>query len=228
MKVWMFVEGKSDSVGLKALFNSWQQDLDAEGWGIRIVPLKSKFDYFKLIGVSVTEKLLENQSDIVVGLPDLYPCRNFNSTKYKHENFGDIVLVQNRLVKESLNNELEVRDRKTSMARFYASALKHDLEMLLLSAYGQLCNQLGSGSNPRRIRCPENQNQDRPPKKVVSEYFRRYSSKSYQEARDAPAILRKASLREVVLTEEGTPRCPTFKEMLDWVGEKTGVPAYRP
>ena len=59
MKVWMFVEGDSDSLGLKALFDNWIKDLNANGWGIRIVPLKNKSRYFEFIGISVTDKLME-------------------------------------------------------------------------------------------------------------------------------------------------------------------------
>lgn len=227
MNVWIFVEGKSDELGLMALFDSWKKELRKSGWGIKIVSLRNKPKYFKLIGSSVAEKLLQNENDIVVGLPDLYPCRQFEKTQYKHNNLAEIQSLQARLVKKILENEQIASDMQSYMDRFFASSLKHDLEMLLLAAHEQLCQRLDLRRNPARIAHPENQNQSRPPKKVIVEYFKKRSSpKSYQETRDAPAILRKATLREIALIEQGNPRCPAFKSMLDWVGEKTGVPAY--
>ena len=227
MNVWIFVEGKSDELGLMALFESWKKELKKRGWGIKIISLRNKPEYFKLIGSSVAEKLLQNETDIVVGLPDLYPCRQFEKTQYKHNNLTEIQSLQIRLVKKILENESTINDMQSYMGRFYASTLKHELEMLLLAAHEQLCQRLGLRRNPSRIAHPENQNQSRPPKKVIAEYFRKRSSPiSYQETKDAPAILRKATLREIVLNEQDKPRCPAFKGMLDWVGEKTGVPAY--
>lgn len=227
MKVWIFVEGRSDELGLMALFESWKKELNNYGWGIKIISLRNKPQYFKLIGSSVAEKLLQNNTDIVVGLPDLYPCKQFEETQYKHNNITEIQLLQTRLVKKVLEDELMRKDLQSYIGRFYASTLKHDLEMLLLAAHEQLCQRLDLRRNPRRIANPENQNQSHPPKKVIIDYFKQRSSpKSYQETRDAPAILREATLREMVLTEQGRPRCPAFKSMLDWVGEKTGVQAY--
>ena len=52
---------------------------------------------------------------------------------------------------------------------------------------------------------PEEQNQDKPPKKIVQALFSRYLRKSYRENVDSLAILRNAELRDVA------EQCPTFR-----------------
>ena len=103
---------------------------------------------------------------------------------------------------------------------FNASALKHDLEVLLLAATSQLQSRLKMSNRPSGWRRPpEDQNQDRPPKRIVEDLFRRELKRSYRENTDSDAILRNADLRKVA------KQCPTFRAMIDWIGEKTGVRA---
>ena len=104
--------------------------------------------------------------------------------------------------------------------RSLASALKHDLEMLLLATGAQLREILGGSQIGKGTPAPENQNQATPPKKLVKQLFLSKTKRSYRETVDAPAILRRACLRDIA------SQCPKFKEMLDWVGEKTGALAY--
>lgn len=218
MKVWIFVEGSSDVRALSALWSGWEQKLREKGWGIKPIHLKNKSNYFKDIGPRAIEKLLHDTSDLVVGLPDLYPNRN---QKYKHDNLEELQDVQTRLVNQSLLQKVKRTDIDSYMARFYASALKHDLEVLLLAATSQLQSRLRMSNRPGGWRRPpEEQNQDRPPKRIVEELFRVNLKRSYRENTDSDAILRGADLREV------TEQCPTFRAMIDWIGEKTGVPGY--
>ena len=37
MKVWIFVEGKSDVQALLALWSGWKQKLSEKGWGIQLI-----------------------------------------------------------------------------------------------------------------------------------------------------------------------------------------------
>ena len=222
MKVWIFVEGSSDVRALSALLNGWKQNLSTKGWGIQLIPLESKSKYFRKIGSRATEKLANDARDLVVGLPDLYPNRDYADTEYKHNNLQELQGVQRRLVKQHLQQQMGRRaDVDSHIAHFYASALKHDLEVLLLAATSQLQSRLKMSNMPRSWRQPpENQNQDRPPKRIVEELFRINLKRSYRENTDSDAILRKADLREVA------EQCPTFCAMIDWIGEKTGVPGY--
>ena len=221
MKVWIFVEGSSDVKALSALLNGWKQNLSAKGWGIQIIPLENKSKYFRKIGSRATEKLINDARDLVVGLPDLYPNRDYANTEYKHDNLGELRNVQTRLVKQNLQQEVRRADVDSHIARFYASALKHDLEVLLLAATSQLQSRLKMSNRPSGWRQPpEEQNQDKPPKRIVEELFRRHRRQSYKETNDSYAILTDADLREVA------EQCPTFRAMIDWIGGKTGVPGY--
>ena len=222
MKVWVFVEGSSDVRALSALWSDWNQNLREEGWGIKPIPLRSKSNYFEDIGSRAIEKLLHDTSDLVVGLPDLYPNRDYAKTDYRHNNLQELQGVQKRLVERHLQQQMGRRtDIDSHIARFYASALKHDLEVLLLAATSQLQSRLKMSNKPSGWRQPpEEQNQDRPPKRIVEYLFQRELKRSYRENTDSNAILRDADLREVA------EQCPTFCAMIDWIGEKTGVPGY--
>ena len=221
MKVWIYVEGRSDVQALSALWSGWQQQLREKGWGIQLIPLENKPNYFRKIGSRATEKLANDTRDLVVGLPDLYPNRDYADTGYKHDNLEELRDVQTRLVKQNLQQAVRRADVGRYIARFYASALKHDLEVLLLAATSQLQSRLKMSNRPSGWRQPpEEQNQDRPPKRIVEELFRRELKRSYKQTTDSYAILRNADLREVA------EQCPTFRAMIDWIGGKTGVPGY--
>lgn len=218
MKVWIFVEGSSDVQALSALWTDWQQRLGKKGWGIQLIPLEGKSKYFRKIGARATEKLVNNACDLVVGLPDLYPNRGYANTEYRHDDLEELRAVQTRLVKQQMGRRTDIN---SYMARFYASALKHDLEVLLLAATSQLQSQLKMSNRPSGWRQPpEEQNQEKPPKKIVEELFRRRGKWAYREIADSTAILRDADLRQVA------EQCPTFCAMIDWIGEKTGVSGY--
>ena len=148
MKVWIFVEGDSDVKALSALLNGWKQNLSTKGWGIQVIPLDSKSKYFRKIGSRATEKLANDAHDLVVGLPDLYPNGNYANTNYRHNNLQELQGVQTRLVKRHLQ-QMGRPDINSHMARFYPSALKHDLEVLLLAATNQLQSRLNYNRSPR-------------------------------------------------------------------------------
>ena len=222
MKVWIFVEGKSDVQALSALWSGWKQRLGKKDWGIQLIPLANKSNYFRKIGPRAVEKLVYDTRDLAVGLPDLYPNRDYANTDYRHNNLQELQDVQARLVKQHLQQQMGRRaDVDSYIARFYASALKHDLEVLLLAATSQLQSRLKMSNRPSGWRRPpEEQNQDRPPKRIVEELFQRELKRSYRENTDSDAILRDADLREVA------KQCPAFRAMIDWIGGETGVPGY--
>ena len=222
MKVWIFVEGKSDVQALSALWSGWKQQLGKKDWGVQLIPLANKSNYFRKIGPRAVEKLVYDTRDLAVGLPDLYPNRDYANTDYRHNNLQELQDVQARLVKQHLQQQMGRRaDVDSYIARFYASALKHDLEVLLLAATSQLQSRLKMSNRPSGWRRPpEEQNQDRPPKRIVEELFQRELKRSYRENTDSDAILRDADLREAA------KQCPAFRAMIDWIGGKTGVRGY--
>ncbi|RKY10321.1 MAG: hypothetical protein DRP65_06830 [Planctomycetota bacterium] len=232
MKVWVYVEGQADRVALEALWENWRKALRSKGHGIKIVTLDNKSNFFKKIGPRVSEKLVGEASDIVVGLPDLYPNSPYQSTKYKHSDIDELKRVQQKEVSAALEQTYSYskQEVKKLLERFLGAALKHDLEMLLLAAKDELrsylrtSDQLGSWKNP-----VEEQDQERPPKYIVEELFVTKSSqkRAYRDTIHARAVLQKVSDIKKIIFANNQIQCPIFKSVLDWIGEKTGVPAYQ-
>ena len=101
---------------------------------------------------------------------------------------------------------------------------------LLLAAVEHLRAALGTRERLGTWRTPvEDQDQARPPKRVVEELFRTKSceKREYRDTRDARSVLaRVENVRDILYTESGQVTCPVFKAMLDWLGGRLGTPAY--
>jgi len=231
VKVWVYVEGVADERALQALWASWLDALRLKGRGIKIVPLDDKSRFFGKIGHRAAEKLCASEDDVVVGLPDLYPSSGFEHTPYRHSDLDELRNVQVRCVRKALMEVYGLSRTRADAAldRFLPSALKHDLEMLLLAAKEQLRRYLHTSDRLGTWRRPvEDQDQEHPPKRVVEDLFRTKSAKkrAYRDTRDASGILRTTSdIKAVLYDEQGRLQCPVFKEMLEWIGSRTGVPA---
>lgn len=232
MKVWIYVEGVSDKLALLTLWKSWCERLRTKGYGIKIIPLDGKSKFFRKIGHLVAEKLIANEEDIVVGLPDLYPNRPYVGTKSEHSNMIELKSVQKKLVCDALQEVFGVNKQRAKqlLERFSPSALKHDLEMLLLAAQGELRSYLGTPDSLGNWCNPvEDQNQDQPPKRIVEELFRTKSKtkRAYRDTKDASAILRNVTdIKTIIYDEHKQIKCLIFKGLVDWIGEKTEIPAY--
>ena len=230
MKAWIFVEGESDCIALNTLWTGWRESLRRVGWGIQIIPLANKAQFFRKIGPRAAEKLTNNEDDLAVGLPDLYPNHDYMSSEYRHNNIGELKTVQAKLVEKALTEVFGLSKVKSTavLGRFHPTALKHDLEMLLLAAREQLRTVLGTTDALGNWRHPiEEQNQMNPPKHVVEDLFRRKKGRRYRDTVDARAVLERATDINMILYDSGGQlQCPVFKELLDWIGAKTGVHAY--
>lgn len=227
MKVWFLVEGRSDSAALTALWSDWKKNLEEHGWGLRFVTLENKSKYLRKVGVRTTEKLQNDSKDLVVGLPDLYPNMDFGNTVFRHNSLSDLQNLQIRLVRQEVKKRVRSKEVECCMSRFYASAMKFDLEMLILAAHNHLQERLELSRLQKTWRVPpEEQNQNKPPKKIVQQLFMTKLNRSYREITDCQAILRNADILEVLYDENDRIQCPVFCAMLDWIGSKTGVSAY--
>jgi hypothetical protein len=232
VKAWVYVEGESDVLALNALWQPWLSRLRAERHTIEIIALIDKARYFKKIGARAADKLAASPDDVVVGLPDLYPSRPYEGTEFAHTDFVQLQTVQRALVKKALENRGDVGAGNAAglLERFYASALKHDLEMLLLAAADQLRDVLGTRERLGKWRKPvEDQDQAEPPKHIVEQLFLAKSAdrRAYRDTRDAPSVLRRVQdIRSILFTEHGQLTCPVFKDMLDWLGHRLGIPPY--
>jgi hypothetical protein len=229
MKVWVYVEGDSDRLALLQLWRPWQCELRSKGWGVRIVPLDNKAKFLKKIGVRAAEKLVGDELDLVVGLPDLYPAHTEGDPEFHHCDLAGLVALQQRQVERALRESFGRPDVGSLMPRFHPAALKHDLEVLLLAAKDALQAHLGTKRTLGIQWCnpPEDQNQQQPPKYIVEELFRTELKRKYRDTTDAPNVLRRTSTqREVLFDEHEAVQCPVFKGVVDWIGGLTGVPGY--
>jgi hypothetical protein len=229
VKVWVYVEGESDRLALLALWTSWQRELKIAGWGIRIMPLDNKAKLLRKIGTLAAEKLVGDNCDLVVALPDLYPVLSDGDAAFRHSNMTELVAVLRNEVEGALKERFQRGETQLLMQRYYPAALKHDLEVLLLAGKDALRTHLGT---PRNLGTqwrnpPEDQDQQKPPKYVVEELFRTELKRRYRDTTDAPNILRRTSTqREVLFDERKAIQCPVFKGVVDWIGGLTGVPGY--
>lgn len=232
MNIWIYVEGRSDEIGLLALWKDWKGMLQKAGHQMYLIPLGGKPNLFKKIGGRTAHKLYDSEKNIVVGLPDLYPNKDFQNTSWKHDDLLELQEVQKREVSTALKNiyDLNKTQVKKSLERFYPSALKHDLEMLLLAAQDKLRSYLGTSNHLGNWHRPvEDQNQNEPPKRIVKQLFKTKSKRkrSYRETKDAHAILSKVNnLKEIIYDNNNQIQCPVFKNLLDWIGKQTKVSAY--
>lgn len=235
MKVWVYVEGPSDVHGLGALWTDWRERLGKQGVGIAILDLANKAQFLRKIGHRAAQKLAEYPRDLVVALPDLYPVEPFRASDYEHNDVRTLSLLQEKAVKKHLTTTFGQREHAASlnMCRFLGRALRHDFEMLLLAASNDLKAFLGTKEDiSRRWRQPvEDQNCQHPPKRIVEELFRTKHPKriAYRDVLHGPQVLGRASgrIESLLFDSNRIVQCPVFKEVLDWIGERTGVPAYK-
>lgn len=229
MKAWIFVEGRSDVLGLESLWKSWRDRLREKRHGLVVIPLDTKPNLLKKLGHRTAEKLMGNDSDLVVGLPDLHPIQPFEGTDLAHTDASSLKQLQRSSVRNALVStyHLSSKQANSNLDRFLPAVFKYDFEMLLLAARNALRNVLGTEDRLEKWRIPvEDQNFDRPPKRVVEDLFRTKGKKrNYLDTRDAPKILGKVTdLGAILRTDSGVVTCPEFVEVLRWLGERLGEP----
>ncbi len=233
MKVWVYVEGESDKLALRQLWAEWLCQLRSNGHGLRLIPLGGKDKFLRKIGPRGAEKLAGDKDDLVVGLPDFYPNQPFARSRLKHETLEELKELQRSAVANALETIYGIRGGQlaNAMTRFDPSAFKHDMEMLLLAAQDQLRQVIGTNEQLGRWKTPvEEQDQRKPPKRIVEQLFRTKTSRkrAYRDTKDAPAVLGKVKdIRELLFLKHDNLNCPVFKDLIDWLGRRTGEPAYR-
>jgi len=130
----------------------------------------------------------------VIALPDLYPMARYAGTRNAHSSFEELEsLLRTRFEEHAAEAKLP----KATWRRFRVHCLKHDLEVLLLAAPDELRQRLRTTDRlTKGWRKPvEDQNDQRPPKRVVRDLFHKYRRKrGYIDTVDAPWILEKADL----------------------------------
>jgi Domain of unknown function (DUF4276) len=196
LKVLVYVEGPADRAGLEALLRPIVETARARRIGISFLVGGGKDWLLRHVGRKAADQLSENPTDWVFVLPDLYPMAHYNGSSDAHASFADLKnLLENRFLVRASRLHLPSGVRR----RFRVHCLKHDLEVLLLAAVDSLRQRLGTDDSlAGRWRIPvEDQDDARPPKRVVEELFNRYQRRDYVRPVDAAWILERASLTNV-------------------------------
>jgi hypothetical protein len=197
VKVLVYVEGPSDKVALPALLRSIIEEGAQKRVGIQFIPTGGKELLLNNVARKAAAHLSENPTDWVFALPDLYPMAYYGGTSNRHESLTDLRRLLHKKFKgyaDELKLPADVR------LHFRVHCLKHDLEALLLAAVAQLRQRLKTSDRlTGGWKFPvEEQNDNKPPKRIVEALFTKYLKRDYQETVDAPWILERASLDEVL------------------------------
>ena len=199
MRVFVYVEGPGDRAALEALLRPIVDRGSERGVGIRFLPLGGKAAILNDVGRKAADQIFEKQDDWVIALPDLYPMATFAETRNAHRSFEDLrALLLSRFSERADRLGLPEQLRN----QFRVHCLKHDLEALILAAPEVLRQRLRTDDALRnRWRLPvEEQNDEQPPKRIVTDLFAHYRQKPvYGPTIDAPWILARASLDTVKL-----------------------------
>jgi len=195
LKVYVYVEGPSDQLALQRLLSSVVKDGKSHGVGIHFFPLNGKAELLKKCGMKAAGAIKEDPNSWVFALPDLHPLETRG--QFQHRSFPEL--------EEKLQKDFEIHADKIKLdkkvrSHFRVHCLKHDLEALLLAVPEILQQRLGMKSELKESwTLPvENQNGDKPPKRIVEELFVKHKKERYRETLDAPWILEKASLATVL------------------------------
>jgi Domain of unknown function (DUF4276) len=194
LKVVVYVEGPSDQKALESLLKPVIDRGRSNGIGISFSPQGGKAPILHKVPARAADILKQSHGDWVFALPDLYPMASYDTTPHPHRSFAELVaLLEGRFMSRADKIDLPQEVRR----HFRVHCLKHDLEALLLAAPDELRERLKTKDSLRgRFRTPvEDQNDDKPPKYVVAELFRKYRRKpDYIDTVDAVWILGRASL----------------------------------
>jgi hypothetical protein len=210
MKVLVYVEGPSDKAAMEALLSPLLERKHREGVRISFheAPTGDKKKSVLLkIPIKAVNILRNDPETVVVALPDLYPRnKGFSHSTPEELRSGMIDQFEKALVDKGVEDD-------RILQRFKVFCFKHDMEALLLASEDSLGRRIG----PPGISCNwsqpvENQNHDRPPKRIIEELFLQ-RRKKYRDTVDAPMILAGAAYQD--LMEECNQCFRPFVEFLE-------------
>ncbi len=211
MKVFIYVEGDSDKLAMQALLRTLLERKRAEGKYVSFVPAGGKNPLLLKYIVKAADFVHSHWSNYAVILPDLYP-KNMGVT---HDNIDELRKALTPMFVQRLKEKgLSESELSNCLSRFNIFCFKHDLEVLVLAAEPQLLARLDCAHFPADVswnKTVENQNNTRPPKRVIEEIFKSCNMK-YRETTDAALIL--SNCQYQVLAD----KCPeSFKPLIDYI-----------
>jgi hypothetical protein len=198
MKVIIYVEGKSDRLGMETLLRPLVEEKRQQGVDIQFYETPNgdrKIAVLTKVPIKAINILRNAPDSVVVALPDLYP----RNKGFPHETVGELV----EGVTENFRRAVRAKGADPRLAdRFRVFCFKYDLEALLLASEEGLRRQLGVARLETRWRLPvEDQNHACPPKEVVKQLFSERGMR-YTATLDAPLILGASNYQDLAA------RCP--------------------
>jgi uncharacterized protein DUF4276 len=196
VKVLVYVEGEGDTKALGSLFRGVIDRGNKSGVGISFIHMKGKSVLLKDVGLKAALHLRSNPGDYVFALPDLYPMVDYDQSELRHRSFEELrEMLAARFRREADRQRLPDGVR----AHYRVHCLKHELEVLLLGAPEVLRQRLKTTDRiEKNWREPvEDQNGNKPPKRIVGDLFKKYCRRSYIETTDAPWVLERASPQDL-------------------------------
>ena len=211
MKVIIYVEGPSDKSAMENSFRSLIEKKEEEGVSIGFLEAPRGDKKKKLldeIPKKAVNILRNDPYTMVMVIPDLYPKnKSFPHTKLQEMQQGIIECFKKAM------HDKNIKDDRL-LERFHVFCFKYDLEVLLLASIEALSQHLDVDVDKVQqiwVVPVENQNHDRPPRRVVEEIFSTHH-RNYRDTVDAPLIL--ANCDYHVLAE----RCPEcFKPIVEFL-----------
>ena len=206
MKIVVYVEGPSDRLAMQELLDNLLERLLAKGVTVDFIPTDGKKRLMLQTPTKAVNILRNTPESVVIAMPDLYPPNQGLS----HTTFDELKqALQQEFTKVLARKQLTEMELKE---RFYIFCFKYDLEALTLAAEAQLASRLGLASiKPTWIKPVENQNHNKPPKRIVEQLFAAHGDK-YQDTIDTPLILGAANYPEI---SAACPQC--FKPFVDYL-----------
>ena len=216
MMVYLCVEGRSDCDALKAALGPYIERCRPTGWGIRPIRMKNKVGLLSKIGEYANARLSSEDNSHVIAMPDLYPTHGLGD-EYDHSSYEHLQALLTNLVGVATRRHPEL------MRRFHPFPFCYDMEVLLLALPARLRTYLRTPDNIQNTYThpAEKQDDQHPPKYVVSDLFRTKHHKkiAYKDTAHAPAILRGVSPAELKNPRE----LPNFTRFLETLEQITGV-----
>jgi len=211
MRVIIYVEGISDKTALTVLFERLIKIKAGNNIYIDIFESpkgNKKYTLLTKVPLKAANIVTQLPDSIVIAIPDLHP---FN-VAFPHETpeqiqEGMYKIFLDRLSKKRIKNPGELTDR------FKIFCFKFEMEVLLLACEEGLKSYLKTNNfDISWIKPVENQNDNIPPKQIISRLFEA-NNKKYHEAVDTALILQNCSYEQL---KELCPQCfRPFAEYLE-------------
>lgn len=202
-EVIIYVEGPSDQLGMRKLLANIRESANQIGNNVDFIPMGGKEALLNKGPKKAINILRNKPNSWVMLVPDLYPPHK----PFPHITFQDLKNeIELRFINELAAKNVDERLKD----RFRVHCFKYDLEVLLLASEDALLSRIGVSMPTQQWVIPvEDQNHQRPPKRIVEALFAS-AGKKYKETIDVPWILEKSNYNDLRI------QCPqNFQPFLD-------------